>query len=134
MLYARVPLLAITFVCTVLVLNAQVTRETYSFYTPDNVNVTAYFASPVYGSVIRGGVLIAHDWNGRDAFENGKADALAQLGFYAMAMDVYGRVGTSPEENQSLMRPLMAGVQRRMRACMPTFCAGSVAVTTTSTG
>ena len=36
-------------------------------------------------SEIRGGILIIHDWDGRDDYENGKAQALAELGFYAMA-------------------------------------------------
>jgi len=107
----RVTLLVIAFVCIVSSVNAQVTSDTHSFLTPDNVNVTAYFASPVDAAAIRGGVLIVHDWNGRDAFENGKADALAQLGFYAMAVDVYGGAGTSREENMAFMKPLIAGVQ-----------------------
>ena len=54
-------------------------------------------------------VLIAHAWGGRDNFVEEKATLLAQEGFVAMAVDMYGegKQGTSVEENQSLMTPLV---------------------------
>lgn len=61
-------------------------------------------------SVIRGGILVVHDWNGRDSYEDGKADAFAQLGYIGFAGDVYGAVGTTVQENRALMSPLRSGV------------------------
>tara|TARA_Y100001960_G_C14695191_1_gene838620 strand:- start:71 stop:775 length:705 start_codon:yes stop_codon:yes gene_type:complete len=54
-------------------------------------------------------VLIAHTWAGRDSFVEEKAKELAELGYVAMAVDMYGdgKVGSSTEENQSLMTPLV---------------------------
>ena len=54
-------------------------------------------------------ILIAHSWAGRDEFVQNKAIDLAQEGFVAMAVDMYGnaKVGNSTEENQSLMAPLI---------------------------
>ena len=54
-------------------------------------------------------ILIVHTWAGRDEFVKNKAIALAKEGFAAMAVDMYGgaRVGSSTEENQSMMAPLI---------------------------
>ena len=54
-------------------------------------------------------VLIAHTWAGRDSFVEERANELAGLGYVAMAVDMYGdgKVGSSTEENQSLMTPLV---------------------------
>ncbi len=67
----------------------------------------------------RPGVLVAHAWGGRSDYEDGKADALASLGYAAFALDVYGKGvrGGSPEENATLMQPLLddrAALQRRL--------------------
>jgi dienelactone hydrolase len=57
----------------------------------------------------RPGVLVSHAWSGRSAYEDGKADALARLGYVAFALDLYGKGirGTSPEENAALMKPFL---------------------------
>ena len=48
-------------------------------------------------------------WAGRDSFVQEKAKELAKIGYIAMAVDMYGdgKVGSSTEENQSLMTPLV---------------------------
>tara|TARA_B100001559_G_C16390650_1_gene571015 strand:+ start:309 stop:1010 length:702 start_codon:yes stop_codon:yes gene_type:complete len=67
----------------------------------------AFVANPEIGAAPL--ILIAHSWAGRDDFVEEKAIELAREGFVAMAVDMYGdaRVGTSTEENQSLMTPLI---------------------------
>ena len=54
-------------------------------------------------------VLIAHTWAGRDGFVEGIANKLADDGYNAFAIDMYGdgKVGVSNEENQSMMQPLL---------------------------
>ena len=54
-------------------------------------------------------VLVVHTWAGRNDFVEKKAIELAKEGYVAMAVDMYGeaKVGTSTEENQSLMTPLI---------------------------
>jgi dienelactone hydrolase len=65
-------------------------------------------------------VLVAHAIRGRTAFECGKAEALAELGYAGFALDVYGR-GRTCEDNAA-GRPWMqallddrAALQRRLR-------------------
>jgi len=67
----------------------------------------------------RPGVLVSHAWGGRSEFEETRAAMLAELGYVGFALDLYGkgRRGTSREENQALMQPLLADrgmLQRRM--------------------
>lgn len=58
----------------------------------------------------RPAVLVAHAWGGRSDFEVGKAKALAELGYVGFAIDLYGKgvLGTSAEENEALMTPLVS--------------------------
>jgi len=67
----------------------------------------------------RPGILVSHAWGGRSKLEDGKANALARLGYAAFALDLYGKGvrGAGPEENAALMRPLLedrAMLQQRM--------------------
>jgi dienelactone hydrolase len=64
----------------------------------------------------RPGVLVAHQWAGRDEFAESQAEALAQLGYTAFALDMYGKgvLGNSVAENSALMTPFMQ--DRRMLA------------------
>lgn len=58
----------------------------------------------------RPGVLIAHTIRGRSAFEEGKAEALAELGYAALALDVYGKneLRTDDDNTRSQMNALKA--------------------------
>lgn len=57
----------------------------------------------------RPAVLIHPTWVGRDDFVTNKAQKIAELGYVGIAIDVYGKgvLGTSPEENATLMQPFM---------------------------
>ena len=68
-------------------------------------------------------MLVAHAWGGRSDFEDGKSDGLAELGYAAFALDLYGKGvrGSSPEENAGLMQPFLddrAMLQQRLRASL----------------
>ncbi|EYC28603.1 hypothetical protein Y032_0007g3309 [Ancylostoma ceylanicum] len=54
-------------------------------------------------------VLVLHTFEGCSQFECGRAEALAKLGFVALAADVYGKGirGTNFQENFALMKPLV---------------------------
>jgi dienelactone hydrolase len=60
------------------------------------------------GSGPRPGVLVAHDWSGKNALALKNAERLAKLGYVGFALDMYGegRTGGSMEENTKLMGPL----------------------------
>lgn len=73
----------------------------------------------------RPGILVSHAWAGRDDFACGKAAALADLGYAALALDMYGdaRIGSGPDENGKLMAPFMqdrALLQARQAAALET--------------
>ena len=57
----------------------------------------------------RPGVLVAHAWAGRTDFEDGKARWLAERGYAALAIDLYGKGvrGSNNDENAALMTPLV---------------------------
>jgi dienelactone hydrolase len=69
------------------------------------------------------GILVSHAWAGRDDFVIDKAKALAELGYAAFALDLYGKgvLGTSKEENETLMHPFMHDrehLQSRLNKCL----------------
>ena len=76
-------------------------------YELNNKIFTGYLAIPGEGKYPC--VLIAHTWAGRDSFVEEKARMLAESGYAAFAIDMYGegRIGTSNEENASMMQPLL---------------------------
>jgi dienelactone hydrolase len=57
----------------------------------------------------RPGVLVAHAWAGRTDFEDSKARWLAERGYAALAIDLYGKGvrGSNNDENAALMTPLV---------------------------
>jgi dienelactone hydrolase len=74
----------------------------------------------------RPGVLVSHAWGGRSAYEDGKADRLAELGYAALALDLYGKGirGNGPDENAALMQPFLedrAMLQRRLLISLETL-------------
>lgn len=64
-------------------------------YQVDGEAFTGYL-SPAEGQA-RGTVLVVHDWDGIDDYERQRADMLAESGFDAFAVDLYGK-GNRPQE------------------------------------
>lgn len=54
------------------------------------------------------GVLVGHDWSGRNEFACNKAEKLAELGYVGFAIDMFGKgiVGKDKEEKMQLIKPL----------------------------
>lgn len=85
-----------------------------------------YFAFDDRQSGPQPAVLISHAWAGRDDFVRAKARKLAELGYAAFALDMYGKgvLGSGPEENARLMTPFMesrARLQRRITVALETL-------------
>ena len=79
----------------------------------------------------RPAVLVSHAWSGSGDLERAKARALAELGYVAFALDLYGRGrrGSTREENAALMQPLLddrALLLRRMQCALATLREQSV--------
>jgi dienelactone hydrolase len=81
----RQTILAATAICA-LPLAAQM--GDYVTYDVGGMAFEGYVATPTGES--RGTVLIVHDWDGMTAYEEGRADMLAEAGYTAFAIDVYG--------------------------------------------
>jgi dienelactone hydrolase len=62
---------------------------------------------------VRPGVLVVHDWSGCNELTKERAKVLAEQGFVAFAIDMYGegRVGVTNEEKQALMQPVISNRQ-----------------------
>lgn len=71
----------------------------------------------------RPAVMINHAWAGRNTFVDDKAIKLAELGYFAFAIDMYGQgvLGTSNDENAQLMQPFIEDrglIVKRMHAAL----------------
>lgn len=74
----------------------------------------------------RPGVLVSHAWSGRSDYEDSKANRLAESGYVAFALDLYGKgvCGSTPEENSALMQPFLddrAMLQQRLLLSLATL-------------
>ncbi len=78
-------------------------------YQDGDVDLQGYLAWDDAVEGKRPGVMIAHAWAGRSDLENGKAEALAKLGYVGFALDNFGRgiLGTNTEENSALIQPFL---------------------------
>jgi dienelactone hydrolase len=90
-------------------------------YREGDTELEAFVA---YDDAVRGqrpAVLVQHAWGGQGDFDRAKCEALAELGYVGIAADNYGvgRRGTTKEENQALMAPIVedrALLRRRLMA------------------
>lgn len=83
-------------------------NQIVTYYDDDNTMLEGYLVIPKSISEKRPGILICHDWSGRNEFAHQKAEQIAKLGYVAFALDMYGKgiVGKTKEEKAKLMQPL----------------------------
>jgi dienelactone hydrolase len=94
-------------------------------YHDDHQNFQGYLAYDDQSSEKRPAVLVVHDWSGRNTFACQQAEHMAKTGYVGFAVDMYGEgnLGTTIEEKQALIAPLMADrslVKSRMLAALET--------------
>jgi dienelactone hydrolase len=85
-------------------------KEEIVTYSLDSLNFNSYV---VYNDNIQGmrpGVLVIHEWWGLNDYTKRRARMLAELGYIAMAVDMYGngRMGNDPGTAQALAMPYYA--------------------------
>jgi dienelactone hydrolase len=95
------------------------TRELVYQAGPDACD--GYLAEPAGHDGRHPGVLVLHEWWGHNAYVRHRAEQLAELGYTALAVDMFGsgRTADTPDEAQALMQGLMgdpATVRRRFHA------------------
>lgn len=92
-------------------------------YTSEGANFEGYFAWNDSAAKPFPCVLISHAWAGPNELEFSRARDLAELGYGAFCLDLYGKGirGSNPEENAALMQPFLedrAMLQQRLKASL----------------
>ncbi len=92
-------------------------------YNADGVEMTGYLAWDGVREGSRPGVLVVHEWWGCNEYAQRRARMLAEVGYTAMAVDLYGagRVAANPDEAGELMSARtddMAGTRARFNAAL----------------
>ena len=69
-------------------------------YTADGLNLKGYLAYDEASKDKRPGVLVVHEWWGQNEYIRKRARMLAELGYVALALDMYGegKQATHPED------------------------------------
>jgi dienelactone hydrolase len=88
---------------------AQVKTEALTYQVGDKTMV-GYLARPADASGDRPGILVVHEWMGLNAYAKKRAEQLAELGYVALAADIYGdgKVAADIPEAQKLSGALKA--------------------------
>jgi dienelactone hydrolase len=92
-------------------------------YVDKDTRLEGFFAYDNSSSERLPAVLISHAWGGRDDFVMQKAEQLAEMGYFAFALDMYGegKTGSTEQEKIALMQPFMddrAILQQRINAAL----------------
>lgn len=90
-------------------------------YEVDGQHFTGYLAFDDSHSDARPGVLVVHEWWGLNDYVRRRADMLAELGYVALALDMYGdgRQASHPQEAGEFAQASMASLplaERRFNA------------------
>lgn len=89
-------------------------------YEADGVSLKGYIAYDASAGP-RPGVLIVHEWWGHNDYVRDRARMLAEMGYTAFALDMYGdgKVASHPEDAQKFMMEVLGnldGAEARFRA------------------
>ena len=91
-------------------------------YESDTTLLRGYIAHNDALKINRPGIIVVHEWWGHDDFAREKADELAEMGYVALAVDMYGegKKAAHPEEamafSSSVMKNFDTAKQRFMAA------------------
>jgi dienelactone hydrolase len=82
-------------------------REENINYTADGVTMNGYVAYDSGSTEKRPVVLVVHEWWGQNDYSRGRAKQLAELGYLAMAVDMYGngKTADNPDSAGKLAMP-----------------------------
>jgi len=92
-------------------------------YAAEGVPLTGYLAQPADTSRPRPGVVIVHEWWGHNDYVRRRAEQLAQEGYVAFALDMYGtgKTASHPQDAGAFMQEVMgnaAVMEARFRAAL----------------
>ena len=98
--------------------------ETREFtYEGDGTEMTGYLAWDASAEGPRPGVLVVHEWWGQNEYPRERARMLAELGYTALALDIYGegKQAEHPNDAGTFMRAALAnlpGMRDRFNAAL----------------
>ena len=92
-------------------------------YQAGDTQLVGFLARDGNAAEPRPGVLVVHEWWGHNEYARGRARQLAELGYVALAIDMYGdgRQADHPEDAQSFMMEVMGNrevLEGRFRAAL----------------
>jgi len=88
--------LILSFLLVSTTAHAELKKQTLEYKDAEGTVLEGYL---VYDDAAQGklpGVIVVHDWMGFGPYGNGRAEQLAQLGYAAFAVDIYGK-GVRPQ-------------------------------------
>ncbi|WNO07675.1 dienelactone hydrolase family protein [Teredinibacter sp. KSP-S5-2] len=91
-------------------------------YTVDGVELTGYLAAPAKEGVYPG-IVIVHEWWGHNDYARKRTEMLAELGYSALALDMYGdgKLANHPEQATEFMMAVVSNqevAQARFQAAV----------------
>lgn len=105
-------LLSFLFISTISFMHAQgrrtsVTGEEVTYKSADGTVLKGYVAVDESKKGKRPAIVVIHEWWGNNDYSRHRADMLAQLGYIAIAADMYGdgKEGATPKEAGELATP-----------------------------
>lgn len=95
-------------------------------YETDSTIMKGYIAQDEAKEGKRPGIIVVHEWWGHDEFARNKADQLAELGYVALAVDMYGggKQAEHPDEAMEFSSNVMKNfdtAKERFMAAMETL-------------
>lgn len=95
-------------------------------YTAGEVTMNGYIAYDESSQGVRPGILVVHEWWGHNEHARNSADKLAEMGYVALAVDMYGegRVADHPEDAMEFSGSVMGNfetAQARFNAALETL-------------
>src|SRR2546423_12338495 len=92
-------------------------------YKLDTANMHSFVTYDANKQGKRPAVLIVHEWWGINDYIKGRAKQLAELGYIAMSVDMYGdhKIGTNPQEANALATPFYTDPQLTMSRFMAAY-------------
>lgn len=81
-------------------------------YSADTLDMTGYLAHPASPEAKLPGILIVHEWWGHTDYVRKRAEMLAELGYVAFALDMYGegRKANHPGDAQKFSKMVMSNI------------------------
>ena len=100
-------------------------------YTADSVTMNGYIAYDINVEGKRPGIIVVHEWWGHNDYARKRAEMLAELGYVALAIDMYGdgKLAEHPADAAKFMSAVVAnmdGAKARFESGIKTLMANEM--------